>query len=237
MDTSYWTSLNLRDKIEPTPKLFFNKYSYRVQYFCPGSGYLRDYSKRFWGQPSAYLEYRIETQKNYRAVGSWFPRSNWIEQIRLDQIENALSLVTSNKIKYRIEEPNLTFYGDDEDLLKLVVSSIGNTDRVIHLNIPSNPELLTANTVIMKRGTGYRYKIVIRDRFVRNDYISASSFIKYLDNLEDQVKVSKAVRHNLEHKNIFSHIWFYSNDISFLPMLDLIYPNCVLKVKTIEIVK
>ena len=115
--------------------------------------------------------------------------------------------------------------------------SIGNTDRVIHLNIPSNPELLTANTVIMKRGTGYRYKIVIRDRFVRNDYISASSFIKYLDNLEDQVKVSKAVRRNLEHKNIFSHIWFYSNDISFLPMLDLIYPNCVLKVKTIEIVK
>lgn len=237
MDTSYWTSLNLRDKIEPTPKLFFDKYSYRVQYFCPGSSYLRDYSKRFWGRPDAYLEHRIETQKNYRAIGSWYPRSNWTEQIRLDQIEKALGLVTNNKIKYRIEEPNLAFYGNDEDLLKLVISTIGNTDRVIHLNIPANPDQLTANTVIMKRGTGYRYKVIIRDRFVRNDYVTASSFIKYLDQLEDQVKVSKTVRSTLENNNIFSHIWFYSNDISFLPMLELIYPNCVLKVKTIEIVK
>lgn len=237
MDTLYWTSLNLRDKIEPTQKLFFNKYSHRVQYYCPGGSYLRDFSKRFWGRPDAYLEHRIETQKNYRAVGSWYPshRFNWTQDVQLEQIESARAI---SKIKHRIEEPNLAFYSTDEDTIKLVVDTIKHTDRILHLNIP-NPltlDKLNNNTVYMKRGTGYRYKVFIRDRWLRTDNI-ATSFITYLDHLDDQVKISKTVRQTLEKNKLFSSVWFYSNDLTFLPMLELIYPNCVLKVQTIEIIK
>lgn len=237
MDLLYWTNLNLRDKIEPTQKLFFNKYSYRVQYYCPGSSYLRDYSRRFWGRPDEYLEFQIETQKNYRAVGSWYPshRFNWTKDVKLDQIESARTL--SSIIKHRIEEPNLAFYTTDENTVKLVVDTIKHTDRILHLNIPDPATLvnLNNNTVYMKRGTGYQYKIFIRDKWTGDN--TATSFLTYLDNLGEQVKISQTVRKTLEKNTVFSSIWFYSNDLTFLPMLELIYPNCVLKVQTIKILK
>lgn len=239
MDTSYWTSLNLKHKIEPTQKLFFNKYLCRVQYYCPGSAYLRDYSSRWWGHPEEFLNYKIETDRNRNHLGSWYtPRKAIIEDIILPQLESTRLIISNNQVKNRIEEPFVSLYTEKESELFDIVSELSLCiDRIEHINLPLTAQVqqdLENNVIYMKRGVGYQYKVTLKDRWEKDSI--PGSIVKYLDNMGDQVKISKTVRETLE-KNLISQCWFYTNDITFLSMIDLMYPNGVLKVQQIKTCK
>lgn len=240
MDTLYWTNLNQKINILESTKVYFKEFTCKAKYYCPGGMYLREQSQTHWGEPHVYVDMRKETYRRYKQIGSWAPAGREFEKINSTQLEKtrvALGLSEKMKFKLRVEEPYFALYTTTEQDLKTLVDRVDCNDRVYEVSLPRNTQALEDiknNIIYRKRDVGYQYKVIVRDRY-KLDTVSIT-FKNYLDNLGiETVKLSRTVAKTLS-KGRFSQIWFYSNDLTFLPMLELIYPSSILKVETIKII-
>jgi hypothetical protein len=237
MDTLFWTNLNQKVSVDTTKRPYFGEYFTRVKYYCPGGAYLRDQTNTIdRDDVLQFIENRKRMQRNYRNIGSWAPVRFDIDEISTGQLID-LSIVMSTvdfSVKLRIEEPYLALYTTNEDDLKTLVTRIGHYHRLREVDTPASVESLnnlrSFNAIYRKRDIGFTYKIIVRDRPVYD--LTSISFLNYLNNLESLVKVSKTVR-KTPKSGTFRQIWFYSNDITFLPMLEIICPGCILKTQHI----
>ena len=240
MDTSYWISLNQKVNILESTKVYFKEFTCKAKYYCPGGMYLREQSQTHWGEPLVYVDMRKETYRRYKQIGSWAPAGREFESINSTQLEKtriALGMYDEMSFKFRVEEPYFALYTTNEQDLKTLVSRIDCNNRIHEVSVPHSTQAsedLKNNIIYRKRDVGYQYRVTVRDRYKR-DTVSIT-FKNYLDNLGiDTVKISRTVARTLS-KGRFSQVWFYSNDLTFLPMLELIYPSSILKVETIEII-
>ena len=206
MDISFWTNLNPKLEVTSTRQAYFGEFFARAKYYCPGGAYLREIHSNTWGDPNEFIQFRQNSHRNYRRAGSWAPGREEIQSIEGKQLELIrLSLASESfPVKFRVEEPFLTLYTRNEDDLKALVKKIEWGSRLCDIEVPDNVKVLQDlqnNVIFRKRDIGYKYKIIVRDRHSR-DNLSAS-FINYLDNLGEMVKISRTVRKTLSKNMVF----------------------------------
>ena len=242
MDTSYWTTLNPKIKLQATTAIKFGEFVASAKYHVPGCGYLRASGSR-WKTANEYVAWRITSARNYNSVaGSWFVpfhRTGTMDPVQLDHFKAHLGGNNKDNIKIRIEEPFVTVYARSEDDLKRDLAYLGFTEAIREVMAPHSSYDLTALTngaILRKQSNGYRYKIVLRENRRASDEL-VNSVYTLLVNQGDNVLLSKTVEEMLTRTRWLYNIWFYANDLDFLTFLDLILPNAVLKINTVEVSK
>ena len=242
MDISFWTNLNPKTEVVPITAVKYKNFTALARYFIPGGTYLRPYTIGRWANAQAYVDWRKKTARNYRsAMGSWHvpfghQHNQHMNPNVLDHFKSILTNPAYN-IKFRIEEPYVTVYGVNEQHLRDIATLIGHYDNLRRVEIPQNDndvELLKAGVLFRKTDSGYKYKVTLRDSWSQSDNITAS-IAQVLFNQGDNVQISRNIVNKLTLNNrkryYYTGIWFYANDLSFITFLQLIQPNCVLKVE------
>lgn len=220
-----WCNLNSQIVVKETRKKFFNLYLYNLKYFCPG-GRILDYATE--------IDYAIERLKidytQYNYGGSWRARKDQVEKIDNKQLKD-FSLIKRipKDVKFRVEEPYVTLYANSEHWLFELASNrlIDHVDRLLSISKPLNEDLkkvLAEGKIIVKRGIQYKYKVRLRDGICEQKY----NIGMYLNNLGDQIRISKSCKSMLEAKYDTIHaVWFYINDPDLVMMLNLFDPGVV----------
>jgi len=245
MDTSYWTNLNPKIEVVPTTAVKYKTYTAIAKYYLPGGTYLRPYSSR-WTSAVEYVDWRVRTARNYRsAMGSWrVPYSSYgaMDATALEHFKSVLTNPAFN-IKFRIEEPHVSVYGTNEQNVKDIVTLLGNYNSLRRVEVPTSEddiELLKSGVVFRKTDTGYKYKITLRDSWGQSDQVTAS-IVQVLINQGNNVLISRNINNKLSATNkqryYYYGVWFYANDLAFLTFLQLIKPNCILKVEEVVVRK
>ena len=111
-------------------------------------------------------------------------------------------------------------------------------DRLEKVTAPKNEEikqLLDSGSIVLKTDIGYRYKFICKEGICENK----RSLCTYLEQLEDQVKISPAVWNVMRNHSMkyVWHVWFYANDPDLKTMLNIIEPNFVTNIHELIIVK
>lgn len=227
MDSLDWTKLKKTVRVFDTRKRYFKKYFSNIKYYVPGGRIIMSNDSNF--DIEMALESRKQFSRNTNYGGSWRMRSDDWKDANVKQLTEFRDLYQSKKMFFRIEEPNITIYSvDEKELYDLATGVLQDwRHRIVSVTRPANQEhidLLNQNAVLMKTDIGYRYKIVLRDGKVDN----RDALRDYLDGLEENVKISRGVRRNLERNhNWLWGIWFYVNDPDLITMLNLIEPGIV----------
>ena len=235
MDLLDWNKIDRFIPIIDTKKKFFNKYYYNIKYYCPGGRILLktgdiDIDKE--------VEIKNELSKDYNYGGSWRIRPG--RTIIAKQII-AMSNIKRNygdRLKFRIEEPNITIYSDDESLLyKLATDDLLTwQDSIMNVCRPAKESykpLLDNGAILLKTHLDYKYKFVCRDGHCENK----ESIYKYLDGLDREVKVSDTVWSMLEKTSKYVWgVWFYGNDPDIAKFLNIIEPNFVTNIHEVIVV-
>ena len=227
---SYWGDLNIDVKYVDTKKKFFNKYLYKVIVYAPASNIIVSKSKL---SVAEQLEARIkdyEVRKNINRYWADHANSRYLNEASDRQLEyfRTIAKQYNGKIKYRSEEPHLTIYSDDLDLLFDIVSKGPRSYRILEVYKPASADaeaVLNRGEVIIKKPTDYGYKVVFKDGYSFPDGHQVSD---YLYNLGDEVKMTKSCIRTLTTKRYwYSGVYFYCKDPSVTTFLNLIAPGCI----------
>lgn len=245
MDISYWINLNPKTKILPTDKIKFSKYTAAAKYYVPGGAYLRSANRKteYYSTPQEYIHFRITSARNYKALGSWHGISlHSLLDADSEVIGHFYDALIGSGIRYRIEEPYITIYAEDEATLKqhtqLLNAHCKLLETVTVAASAEDEQLLAQNYIFMRNNNGYTHKVTLRDNWYQDKNVT-HQLTNYLMHLGDSVQISRSVSYTLGiidgNPKGFWNVWFYTKDTSFLPMLDLIKPNIVLKINPIAI--
>jgi len=134
-----------------------------------------------------------------------------------------------DKIRMRTEEPHIQFYAEDEAMLKSIASMLENTACIESINSPKNAEaerLLMSGVIIRRGPIDYKYKVIFRDG--RYTSTIKQQVLSYLDNLGDEIKLSKTSRDMLT--KTYASMWgvfFYTNDPKLVTFINLIDPKLI----------
>jgi hypothetical protein len=237
MATLPWTDLAPNVKCIATTKQFFGKYLYKIDVDVPAARILLDRRTKTikW-----LLNERInEAKDTIDRLANWgrqqnIPFSGWYRVINdssLVQLEYYKKIIEQHKgaIKIRIEEPTLSIYCDDEQIL----FDIAGNDPLQRLERVFKPESATAQTVlksgeiIVRKPTDYLYKIVFREGKVTNKDNNLQIY-NYLTSLGDEVKMTQGCATNLKYRQHWmTSCYFYAKDTQVLTFLNLIAPEKV----------
>jgi len=232
MDTSYWSNNFPVIKQQPTSKLYFKQFLWRLAIYVPGGELI--YSKN--PDLKEALEYRKATAISYNWAGSWYSRRN----SQLNDVDVELLYVAKNirdqygkQIRVRVEEPMLQFYTEDEQTVKEIAKKFTEpTDyrcNVEEINGPTNEDeskILLSGAIIRRNPSEFQYKVVLRDGRYQTE--SKRLILTYLENLGDQIKITPKCQEMLASP--FPSCWgvfFYTNDPGIATMLRLIDPDIV----------
>ena len=238
MDSSYWTKLNPNIVCEATRKQFYNRFCYKLVLEVFAARCIND----IMGNQTVkdYILYRKNRdQYQYSYGGSWF-KKHADEMSKADPvfIEELISIKNGygNRIKFRVEEPWVQIYAEDEQTLRDIVARFDrqSLSRILSVSVPTSPEhqayLEEGNILISPTSKiDYDYKVMLRD----GTYGVAvkTNLANYFKTLGDDVKVSKANMSMLEGELTF--IWgcyFYTNDPAIATMVQLMAPGMVGKI-------
>lgn len=236
MDILYWINLNSKIKIHNTKKIYFGRYVYRLEIFCPGGRFIYD-------EHSSIRE--LIEQKQIFELGihsrSWNHRyRKYIDQAAESQLETLKELLTDSAIKIRVEEPKVQIYAESEQDLKNFIKKFSSEDqtRVSSITVPKDLKsetLLKENKIIRQsRRNSYRYMVSMRD--CRVDPVTKLNLLNYLDSLEDLVLVPRGAREMMSTP--FSSFWgvyFYTNDLSINTFIELIKPGVISNINEIVV--
>jgi len=240
MDILYWINLNSKIKIHNTKKIYFGRYVYRLEIFCPGGRFIYD-------EHSSIRE--LIEQKQIFELGiysrSWPSNYNhrhrkYIDQAAESQLETLKKLLTDSAIKIRVEEPKVQIYAESEQDLKNFIKKFSSEDqtRVSSITVPKDSKseiLLKENKIIREsRRNPYRYKVSMRD--CRVDPGTKINLLNYLESLEDLVFLPRGPREMM--KTPFSSFWgvyFYTNDLSINTFVELIRPGIISNINEIVV--
>ena len=239
MDILYWINLNSKVKFQDTKKMYFGRYIYRLEIFCPGGRLIHENS-------GSSMQELIEQRQMLDLGVSKYPdhvwkyRSRQINQADQSQLETFKSLLGHQAVKLRVEEPKLQVYAECEQDLKDIIEKFDskNRARILSISAPKNSKAegwLKENKIIREsRRNPYLYKVSLRD--TRVDPGTKINLLNYLDSLEDMVFLPKAPREMMSAP--FSSFWgvyFYTNDLSINTFLELIKPGIVSNINEIVV--
>jgi hypothetical protein len=220
-----WNKLNPGIKIIDTKKKFFNQYLYKAVLHTPFCRLILS------NQVNLTNEYqrRLDMSRHYNHGGSWKKNniSNRANISELSYYQN-LRLKNTDVFKFRIEEPYLSIYANDENYLHDIVSKAGST--VIEIHKPASESakaILNQGEIVIKKLTEYEYKVVLRENGSIS-YEAREQVYNYLIGLNDTVKMTKGCKRNLtERQYWFTSTYFYTKDPTILTFLNLISPDIV----------
>lgn len=236
MATLSWTNLKLDPNspsliVSETKKKFFGQYLYKIVVYMPAT---RTVLSKFKTSAKDIIEERIE---HLKYINRHWGRSDRtykayeLAQASAEQIEYYRNVreTHKDKIKFRVEEPFLTIYSDDEQLLYDIASN-EPTQRLREVHKPANEKaqaVLNNGEVIIKKSTDYEYKVVFREGVIHDSEMLLQVY-NYLDSLGDEVSMTKSCVKNLTLRHRwFTNTYFYAKDPSVLTFLNLIAPGFV----------
>lgn len=205
MDTLSWTQLNPDIAVQPTVKLAYGRYAYRMEISCVGMTYLRGGFRDM----DDFLQVRANArQMNWG--GSWRlakMRSPGVtEQQVLIQLQELLEQY-SGRFKQRIEEPVLQLYADNVNDLLSFARQLKYPDYLVSVMMPRNTherQLLESGLVIRRKPVTWNYRFHIRE--ARYSWECRQQLYQYLKNLEDDVHLPQSLWDRLvDPKN--TYIW------------------------------
>lgn len=240
MDTSYWTKLSPNIIVGKTPKRWFGKYYCRLVVMCPAGRIVSDRCDNIHDA----LQTRLTQKRTYNYGGSWHQQhlNKGLDGAEVNQLEIVRGIVRDYpEIKIRVEEPWIQFYSETEEGLKIIASKFSSDypSRLMSVQVPGSKqdyELLKNGVTLISPDSKitYRYKIIFRDGSYTLDV--KQQILGYLENLGDDVKVSKGTVKMLEKNS--TYIWgafIYANDLQIQTFLTLICPTLISKIT--ELVK
>jgi len=231
MATLHWTDLAPNVKCIDTTKQFFGKYLYKVDVHVPAGRILVDKRNKTL---EFLLNERInEAKDTIHRLSAWGRQnrvtfSSWERVIHgssLEQLEYYKKIAAQHKgvIKFRIEEPTLSIYCDDEQLLFDIVSNdpCQRLERVFKPTSTAAQSVLKSGEIIVKRPTDYLYKVVFKEG--RADPELNIQIYNYLESLGDEVKMTQSCLQNLKmRRHWVTSCYFYAKDTKVLTFLNLI---------------
>ena len=235
MDTLSWTQLNPTVKQVSTKKKFFNQYLYKAVINVPGCRLINDNRAQYEGM-SSLLQQRIEflTMQKQNSYSRYFiSKANaLIKNAREDQLDYWLNVKINFKdsTKLRLEEPNLTVYGNDPAQLYNIVKD-NYPERVQEIHAPENDasiEALNRGEIITKGTPEFPYKIFLKENKMR-DVETKRNLLDYLYNLgDDEVCLTKSLVKHLGSNTIwFPGGYFYAKDEKVVTFINLIAPDSI----------
>lgn len=240
MDTSFWTKLNPKVIEDTTTKQYFGRYLYKMVVKVNGGRLIHT---RAGESIADALNDRIANQRMRNYGGSW-----WNTRLAEITASNAahLELVRDikeqykNDVKIRVEEPNIQFYAESEDWLKVIATALGPElqDKILLISCPAagTEQTLESGKIIMrgKRRLQYNYKVMIRDGAypVETKY----RVLDYLYELgEKECLYSKATERMLNSNSVYCWgCFFYTRDDKIITFIKLIAPDMIGKIHELE---
>lgn len=240
-----WTKLNPTVNLKSTTKKFYNKFLYKVKIFCPGSRMIlldnidlvkERFKSRMEDVPSLRVYY------NYG--GSW--AINRIEHFRdnakLNQILyfHSVKETYKNKLSFRVEEPNLTIYSNDEQLLYDICEKTDSL-RLEEVYGPENDEcisILDKNEIILYKDNGYKFKVYLKDKWFPNAQ-EKHNLLDHLYNLDDEIKLPKSFIKLLGDNKVilFTGGYLYAKNESTISFLNLIMTDLIAGIYKLTVIK
>lgn len=229
-DMLYWSDLYINVKYVDTKKKFFNRYLYKTIVYAPATNIISSKSK----SPAIVLLKERQDQHAYfkNMNRHWANHKqdrnlNDASWAQLDYFKDAAQK-HKGQIKYRSEEPYLSIYADDPQLLFDIVSQSPMPNRLTEVHRPANADAeaaLNRGEVIVKKFTEYNYKVMFRDGY---SFADDNQVCDYLYNLGDDVKMTKSCLKTLSGKRYwYSGIYFYCKDPDITTFLNLIAPGSI----------
>lgn len=241
MDILSWTKLNPKITVETVTKRFFNQYCYKLDLEIHGAAFLRYPEVPINEQ----VEHRRQVNKRINFAGSWRnfrTQSPDKEDIKVLDYLMTNYIVHPGMFKFRIEEPTLSVYSDDEkelyDFANNLYKHVKNNRHIKRIHRPKTEEhlkLLDQGYTVKQNKFGYKYKIMLREG--RYNYAVKQQLHNYLKNLGSDVLLPRHLEEALEKPyDSFWGSYFYSKDTDILTMIALINPHFVRSVETYQAV-
>ena len=226
-----WKKLNSNIFLKNIRKKLFDQYYFSAKYYCPGARIILVPGNDNYESISDAIARRNAWYKPYpnHYFTSWSekPVINPLQLLSLLMVKNNYNY--NSDIKIRIVEPHVTIYANNEEtLLNIASTDLAHwTNTLVEICRPESTAImnvLDTNAILVKTDNGFRYKIICKEGI----YQHKNAIYSFLDQLEDQVKVSKTVWTYLESTSPYlRNIWFYTKDPNIAQVLNIIEPNCV----------
>ena len=224
--------MNPEIQLNNVNRRYYNKYYYKLEMGVVGSAFLR--------YPELTIERQIEMREGARSVsygGSWRRRIQLPTPRDIELLEAIRKHKPDfeNRIQFRVEEPYLQIYSDDEQTLYefAVAVSGASTEHIKKIFRPKDDhclDLLKQGYTISSVATQYPFKVSVREG--RYNIQTKRQILSYLQSIPELVKLPDHFVSAMSKD--FESIWncyFYIQDRDICTMLALINPSFV---RTIE---
>lgn len=228
-----WTNLNPTVKISGTKKKFFGRYLYKIIVWCPAGSVIYDKHET---DASFLLQQRLDRMS--RAIhyhSSFATRADYVRENAVpEQLQYFIDLKQSNnnQLRLRVEEPTITIYSDDSDLLYTIAAGMPDTTRLEEVHAPFSAqatEALNRGEIIIKTPMAFEYKVTLKETSFRDISIK-QNILDYLYNLDknDEVCLTKSLVKNLgTNFSYFQGGYFYARDEKAATFINLMHPGLV----------
>jgi hypothetical protein len=233
--------LNPNISVETVTKRFFNKYCFKLDLEIHGSAFLRYPTVPI----SEQIANRSRVNRKINFGGSWrnfLTQTPGANDVKALEYFLANQLMSPGKLKFRIEEPILSVYAEDEtDLFNLATDlcdHLQNNKQIKRIHRPKTSkhlDLLQQGFTVKQNKFGYSYKIILREG--RYSYAVKQQLHNYLKNLGDEVLLPEHLKEALDKTyDSFWGSYFYTKDLGVVTMISLISPTFIRSVETYQAV-
>lgn len=236
MDTSKWTDINGKIKIEPTRNKFYKKYLTKLVYYIPYSNCIdsADYNQLTLTRNFGRCVFRD------LAPSRIMPKSMELHHERLKHLLDQI-LELRQYGRSRIEKSYVSMFASEDQLYNLATNGMKIfADDLYSVSVPRNDyeqDLLEQDYILLKQDNGFQYRVNIRSGAYSNKQ-NLQHLLTYLVNLGDQVGVNKGLKQEIARNyKYLSGGYFYINDLKLLDMIRLIDPTFVKSFQKIKVIQ
>jgi len=234
MDTLSWTSLTPAIKIVGTKKKFYGLYLYKIVLRVPGARLIAKSIATGSDVPMAdVLAEQITTCQYASSYNYSWTYSRRLHELRAadsDQLDRYRALqqkAQPSVIKFRIEEPNLTIYSNDESALYSIAQADPTSLKEVHRPVNAQAQAILERGEVIVNHSMFSHKVVLRGSD-HLDINTRETLYNYLVNLGDTVALTRSCVTNLSQRKLwFTTCYFYTKDESVLTFVKLIAPNAI----------
>lgn len=232
MDILSWTKLAPTIKVVDTKKKFYHNYLYKIVMYLPAARLILNKSSMPMDFQIAELTQLFE-DKGHRYNWGYLARQRQMSRLSNANAEKLTYFKDTieqykNQAKARVEEPYLSLYSNDEDLLFQIAKKYDEDIREVHR--PANAqavEILDRGEIVVKNQTEYDYKVLFKESG-QFDTDTRLQVYNFLTSQGDTVKMTKSCEKNLKHRNYwFTQTYFYTNNPDILTFLNIIAPGAI----------
>lgn len=208
-------------------KKFYGQYLYKLVFRLKGCRVLKYYDDETFSAKEKF--------SNSYIIG-WYRSRGEVDSDQIDLLYSMRQMHIENpNLKYRIEEPSLSYYFNSVDEISKFVTEVIPPAAMPYLRRYYRPDPNDINsfdddTLYSAYANKYTHLVHFRDLSVSN-----SGIFDYLTGIRNQIRITDKDLQKFKMKDGFSHSVVYSarmyvNDLGFLTFLNLIHPRCIRKV-------